>query len=76
MPNAYTITRVNPNGSETVLKAIPVDQRADNQVARAALIAEAFETKGSRRYIVYGPSDSPTLLPDDRIWDSARNLEP
>ena len=76
MPNAYTIVRVNPNGSETVVKAVPVNQVDDNQILRAQLLAEAFETKGNRRFIVYGPSDNPNLDPDDRIWDSAVNLEP
>jgi hypothetical protein len=73
MPNAWTLVRIQANGSESVIRTVQ-KTLTDEQILRASALAEARQLKvqfPTRRYVVYGPSDSPTLDVDDRIWDSA-----
>jgi hypothetical protein len=74
MPDAWTLVRIQNNGREDVIRTVPKDALTDEQVLRAQALAESRSLKSqfpARRYVVYGPSDSPTLDVDDRIWDSA-----
>lgn len=77
MPNAWTLVRIQNNGREDVIRSVPKGQVTDEQLLRAQALAETRALKGqfpTRRYVVYGQSDSPTLDLDDRVWDSAVDL--
>lgn len=74
MPQAFTLVRIAPNGNETVVATVPITDIEYQQRRGEALLQGRALRQANRRYVVYGPSDSPTLDLDDRVWDSAVDL--
>jgi hypothetical protein len=68
------IVRVRPNGSEQLIRDIPIASLTDSQTERAEAFAEARTRRdGGVRIRVYTSSNE-QVTPDDLVWDSTVNL--
>lgn len=75
MAGFYRITRVRPNGTETVLRDIAFTDLTDEQLRRADSFADAAQRKASGVHVrVYSSDDNGVVTPDDLIWDSEVNI--
>lgn len=74
MAEFYRITRVRPNGTETVLRDILFTSVTDEQLQRAAAFVDANQRKAGGLHIrVYSSKEDGSVSPDDLIWDSEIN---
>lgn len=74
MAEFYRVVRVRPNGSETILRDIPIVDATAEQMIRADAFADAATRKDSGIHVRVYSSNHKLVTPDDLIWDSAVNL--
>ena len=74
MAGFYRITRVRPNGTETVLRELAYTDLTDEQQRRADMLADAAARKqGGVHVRVYSSDENGVVTPDDLIYDSQVN---
>ena len=74
MAEFYRVVRVRPNGTEVVLRDIPIADVSEEQLVRAQAFADAATRKANGVHVrVYSSSNETVTVPDDGIWDSEIN---
>jgi len=77
MAGFYRITRVRPNGTETVLRDVPFTDLTSEQQQRAEAFRDSRERRDTGiRVRVYSSDENGFVAPGDAdlIWDSAVNV--
>lgn len=70
MAEFIRIVSVRPNGTERIVRDIPIASITDDQQERAAAFVQAKEAKDAGQHIrVYTSSDE-VIHPGDLVWDS------
>ena len=74
MAEFFRVTRVRPNGTEQVLRDIPVADLSQEQTVRAQAFADSRERRATGIHVrVYSSSNETVTPAEDLIWDSQVN---
>ena len=71
MAEFVRIVRVRPNGTEQVVRDIPIASLTTDQVERAQAFADAATRKAGGQHIRVYTSSNGTISPGDLVWDSS-----
>ena len=70
MAEFVRIVRVRPNGTEQVVRDIPIASLTDSQMERATAFADASTRKAGGQHIRVYTSSGGVVSPGDLVWDS------
>lgn len=73
MAEFFRIVRVRPNGTEQIIRDIPLADATTDQLERAAAYADARQRKASGVHVRVYTSSNGTISPGDVVWDSTVN---
>lgn len=70
MAEFIRIVSVRPNGTERIVRDIPIASITDDQMERAAAFQQAREAKDIGQHIRVYTSSNEVVSPGDLVWDS------
>jgi hypothetical protein len=71
----YRIVRVQPNGTERIIRDVPFTAVTEEQQMRASAFADGTAAALNGQHIrLYSSDENGVVTPDDCIWDSEVNL--
>ena len=75
MAEFYRVVRVQPNGTERIIKDVPFTDFTSEQQVRASAFADGTAAALNGQHIrLYSSDENGVVTPDDVIWDSEINL--
>jgi hypothetical protein len=75
MAEFYRIVRVQPNGTERIIRDVPFTSVTEEQQVRASAFADGSAASLNGQHIrLYSSDENGVVTPDDLIWDSKVNL--
>lgn len=75
MAEFYRIVRVQPNGTERIIRDLPFADVTEEQTLRASAFADGTAAALNGQHIrLYSSDENGVVTPDDLIWDSEINL--
>lgn len=73
MAEFFRVVRVRPNGTEQILRDVPVSDVSPDAVLRAEAYADGRTRRASGQHIRVYTSSGETVSPGDVVWDSEVN---
>ena len=70
MAEFIRIVSVRPNGTERLVRDVPIASITDSQMERAAAFMAAKQEKDAGQHIRVYTSSNETVSPGDLVWDS------
>lgn len=70
MAEFIRIVRVRPNGTEQVVRDLPIASLTTSQVERAQAFLDAEQRKAGGQHVRVYTSSNEQVTPDDLVWDS------